>query len=98
MAKHTDVALVEMKDVPDVTWNSTRVVNIPVMADVDTAGGNAFDTAGLTERLTAIGVTGMNIDDGPIVYGRNRLLKTAPKNFDGRWERWFSNLVARTII
>src|SRR5512141_2878881 len=36
-----DVGLVEMKDVLDLTWNIVQAVTIPVMADVDTGGGNA---------------------------------------------------------
>jgi 2,3-dimethylmalate lyase len=58
-----DVGLVQMKDVLDVTWNIAQAVEIPVMADVDTGGGNAVNAAWITERLIAMGVAGMNIED-----------------------------------
>lgn len=58
-----DVGLVQMKDVLDITWNIVQAVNIPVMADVDTGGGNAVNAAWITERLIAMGVAGMNIED-----------------------------------
>src|SRR5512144_2506586 len=48
-----DVGLVEMKDVLDLTWNIARAVCIPVMADIDTGGGNALNAAQITERLIA---------------------------------------------
>ena len=58
-----DVGLVQMKDVLDITWNIAQAVNIPVMADVDTGGGNAVNAAAITERLIAMGVAGMNLED-----------------------------------
>jgi methylisocitrate lyase len=58
-----DVGLVQMKDVLDTTWNIAQATNIPVMADVDTGGGNAVNAAWITERLIAMGVAGMNIED-----------------------------------
>ncbi|NLH76258.1 MAG: isocitrate lyase/PEP mutase family protein [Acidobacteria bacterium] len=58
-----DVGLVRMKDVLDMTWNIAQSVSIPVMADVDTGGGNAVNAAWITERLIAMGVAGMNIED-----------------------------------
>jgi 2-methylisocitrate lyase-like PEP mutase family enzyme len=58
-----DVGLVQMKDILDVTWNIAQAVSIPVMADVDTGGGNAVNAAWVTERLIAMGVAGMNIED-----------------------------------
>src|SRR5580765_8577350 len=58
-----DVGLVQMKDILDLTWNIVQAVNIPVMADVDTGGGNAINAAWITERLIAMGVAGMNIED-----------------------------------
>jgi methylisocitrate lyase len=58
-----DVGLVQMKDILDVTWNISQAVRIPVMADVDTGGGNAVNAAWITERLIAMGVAGMNIED-----------------------------------
>jgi methylisocitrate lyase len=58
-----DVGLVQMKDVLDITWNIAQAVRIPVMADVDTGGGNAVNAAWITERLMAMGVAGMNLED-----------------------------------
>jgi methylisocitrate lyase len=58
-----DVGLVDMKDILDATWRIVRAVNIPVMADIDTGGGNAMNAADITERLIAMGVAGVNIED-----------------------------------
>jgi len=58
-----DVGLLRMKDVLDVTWNIVQAVDIPVMADADTGGGNALNAAWVTERLIAVGAAGMNIED-----------------------------------
>ncbi len=58
-----DVGLVEMKDILDRTWQIVRAVSIPVMADIDTGGGNALNAADITERLIAMGVAGVNIED-----------------------------------
>ena len=58
-----DVGLVEMKDVLDMTGHIARAVRIPVMADIDTGGGNAINAAGITERLIEMGVAGVNIED-----------------------------------
>ncbi len=58
-----DVGLVQMKDVLDLSWNIAQAVGIPVMADVDTGGGNAVNAAWITERLIAMGLAGMNIED-----------------------------------
>lgn len=58
-----DVGLVQMKDVLDITWNIVQAVNIPVMADVDTGGGNAVNAAWITTRLIEMDVAGMNIED-----------------------------------
>ena len=58
-----DVGLVRMKDVLDLSWNIAQAVRIPVMADVDTGGGNAVNAAWFTERLVAMGLAGMNIED-----------------------------------
>lgn len=58
-----DVGLVEMKDILDQTWRIVRAVNIPVMADIDTGGGNAINAADITERLIVMGVAGVNIED-----------------------------------
>src|SRR5512135_3072866 len=58
-----DVGLVRMKDVLDLSWNIAQAVKIPVMADIDTGGGNAVNAAWITERLIAMGLGGMNIED-----------------------------------
>lgn len=58
-----DIGLVQMKDVLDLTWNIVQATTIPVMADVDTGGGNAVNAAWITERLISMGVAGMNIED-----------------------------------
>jgi 2-methylisocitrate lyase-like PEP mutase family enzyme len=58
-----DVGLVEMKDVLDRTWDIARAVRIPVMADIDTGGGNAINAGAIAERLIAMGVAGVNIED-----------------------------------
>jgi 2-methylisocitrate lyase-like PEP mutase family enzyme len=58
-----DVGLVQMKDILDLSWNIAQAVKIPVMADVDTGGGNAVNAAWITERIIAMGIAGMNIED-----------------------------------
>src|SRR5215471_1209303 len=58
-----DVGLVQMKDILDLTWNIVQATRIPVMADVDTGGGNAVNAAWITGRLISMGVAGMNIED-----------------------------------
>ena len=58
-----DVGLVQMKDILDLSWNIAQAVRIPVMADVDTGGGNAVNAAWIVERLIAMGLAGMNIED-----------------------------------
>jgi 2-methylisocitrate lyase-like PEP mutase family enzyme len=58
-----DVGLVQMKDILDLTWNIAQAVRIPVMADLDTGGGNAVNAAANVERLIAMGVAGLNIED-----------------------------------
>lgn len=58
-----DVGLVQMKDILDLTWNIAQSVAIPVMADIDTGGGNAMNAAWITARLIAMDVGGMNIED-----------------------------------
>ncbi len=58
-----DVGLVDMKDILDVTGHIVRAVPIPVMADIDTGGGNAVNAAAITERLIEMGVAGVNIED-----------------------------------
>jgi 2-methylisocitrate lyase-like PEP mutase family enzyme len=58
-----DVGLVQMKDVLDISWNVAQAVAIPVMADVDTGGGNAVNAASIVDRLVPMGLAGMNIED-----------------------------------
>ncbi len=58
-----DIGLAQMKDILDVTWNIVGAVDIPVMADADTGGGNAINAAWVTERLITMGAAGMNIED-----------------------------------
>ena len=58
-----DVGLVDMKEILDITGHITRAVFIPVMADIDTGGGNALNAAAITERLIEMGVAGVNIED-----------------------------------
>lgn len=58
-----DLGLVQMQDILDMTWNISQAVNIPVMADIDTGGGNAVNAAWIIERLIAMDVAGMNIED-----------------------------------
>ncbi len=58
-----DVGLLRMKDVLDLSWNVAQAVGIPVMADLDTGGGNAVNAAWITERVIAMGLAGMNLED-----------------------------------
>jgi 2-methylisocitrate lyase-like PEP mutase family enzyme len=58
-----DVGLVDMKDILDHTWNIVRAVSVPVMADIDTGGGNALNAAEITGRIIGMGVAGVNIED-----------------------------------
>ena len=58
-----DVGLVQMKDVLDFTSNIVHAVKIPVMADMDTGGGNAINAAWTTERVIEMGAAGLNIED-----------------------------------
>ncbi|MBN1895915.1 oxaloacetate decarboxylase [bacterium] len=58
-----DVGLMQMKDILDISFNISQAVSIPVMADVDTGGGNAVNAAWITRRLIQTGLAGMNIED-----------------------------------
>ncbi len=58
-----DVGLVQMKDVLDLSWNIAQSVRSPVMADIDTGGGNAINAAEITERVITMGLAGLNIED-----------------------------------
>ncbi len=58
-----DVGLVDMNEILAITGHIVRAVRIPVMADIDTGGGNAINAAAVTERLIEMGVAGVNIED-----------------------------------
>lgn len=58
-----DVGLVQMKDILDISWYIAQAVEIPVMADMDTGGGNAVNAAWIVARLIPMGLAGMNIED-----------------------------------
>lgn len=58
-----DVGLVQMKDVLETAWNISQSVKIPVMIDLDTGGGNAVNVAYNVERVIAMGLAGMNLED-----------------------------------
>jgi methylisocitrate lyase len=58
-----DVGLADMKDILDITGRVARAVSIPVMADIDTGGGNALNAAFIAEHLVEMGVAGVNIED-----------------------------------
>ncbi len=58
-----DVGLLDIKDNLDRTWDIVRATSIPVMADIDTGGGNALNVLAVAERLIAMGVAGVNIED-----------------------------------
>ena len=48
---------------PEIILKIMEAVSIPVMADVDTGGGNAINAAWITERVITMGAAGMNIED-----------------------------------
>ena len=58
-----DVGIMQMQDIMAATWNIIQAVNIPVMADIDTVGGNATNAIWIVERLIRMGVAGFNIED-----------------------------------
>lgn len=58
-----DVGLIDMADVLAQTERIVSAVHIPVMADIDTGGGNAINAAHITEKLIHMGVAGVNIED-----------------------------------
>ena len=58
-----DVGLLQIKEILDVSWNVAQAVQIPVMADLDTGGGNAINASWVTERVISMGLAGMNIED-----------------------------------
>lgn len=58
-----DLGLMQMKDILDITANIVQAVDIPVMADLDTGGGNAINTAENVRRVIQMGAAGVNIED-----------------------------------
>lgn len=58
-----DVGLLQMKDILDMTSNIVQAVQIPVMADLDTGGGNAINAAYHIERSIILGCAGANLED-----------------------------------
>jgi len=58
-----DVGLLPLTDILAATWNIVEAVGIPVMADLDTGGGNALNAAWATQRVIAMGAAGLNIED-----------------------------------
>ncbi|HOQ46250.1 MAG TPA: isocitrate lyase/PEP mutase family protein [Bryobacteraceae bacterium] len=58
-----DFGLLEMADILRNTWNVARAVAIPVIADIETGGGNALNVIEVIEKLIAIGIAGVNIED-----------------------------------
>ena len=58
-----DVGIMQMQDIMAATWNIVQAVTIPVMADIDTGGGNAINAAWIVERLIQMGIAGLNIED-----------------------------------
>ncbi len=63
LMRKPDVGLVDMKDILGHTACIVRAVEIPVMADIDTGGGNAINAAAAMERLVEMGAAGVNIED-----------------------------------
>jgi methylisocitrate lyase len=58
-----DVGLLQMNDILASTWNIVQAVEIPVMADIDTGGGNVVNAVQVVNRLIDMGVAGFNIED-----------------------------------
>jgi 2-methylisocitrate lyase-like PEP mutase family enzyme len=58
-----DVGIMQMQDIISATWNIVQAVDIPVMADIDTGGGNAANAMWILERLIHMGIAGINIED-----------------------------------
>jgi 2-methylisocitrate lyase-like PEP mutase family enzyme len=58
-----DLGMTQMKDILDMTWYIIQAVDLPVMADADTGGGNAINAAWVCERLIQMGAAGMNLED-----------------------------------
>lgn len=58
-----DIGILQMKDIMAATWNIVQAVDIPVMADIDTGGGNVVNARWFVKRLIRMGVAGFNIED-----------------------------------
>lgn len=58
-----DIGILQMNDIMAATWNILQAVDIPVMADIDTGGGNVVNARWFVKRLTHMGVAGFNIED-----------------------------------
>jgi methylisocitrate lyase len=58
-----DVGIMQMQDIMAATWNIIQAVDIPVMADIDTGGGNSNNAIWIVERLIRMGIAGFNIED-----------------------------------
>ncbi len=58
-----DVGIMQMQDIMATTWNIVQAVDIPVMADIDTGGGNVTNAVWIVERLIQMGIAGFNIED-----------------------------------
>lgn len=58
-----DVGIMQMQDIMAATWNIIQAIDIPVMADIDTGGGNATNAIWVVERLVRMGIAGLNIED-----------------------------------
>lgn len=58
-----DVGIMQMQDIMATTWNIIQAVDIPVMADIDTGGGNVTNAVWIVERLIQMGIAGFNIED-----------------------------------
>jgi len=58
-----DIGILQMNDIMAATWNIVQAVDIPVMADIDTGGGNVANARWFVKRLIGMGVAGFNIED-----------------------------------
>ena len=58
-----DIGILQMKDIMAATWNIVQAVDIPVMADIDTGGGNVVNALWFVKRLIRMGIAGFNIED-----------------------------------
>jgi 2,3-dimethylmalate lyase len=58
-----DVGLMQLADILEITRNIVDRVKIPVMADIDTGGGNAINAREVTRQVIQMGCAGLNIED-----------------------------------